>query len=79
MMPICHWCGIETHKGARDPLRRPTRDHVIARAYGGGSNPGNIVNACRGCNEKRSLEMQLDWMKHGGKNSTYCRDKWARL
>jgi hypothetical protein len=38
---------------------------------------GNLVWACRSCNEKRGREMEADWQTHG-KLSQYCLDKWVK-
>ena len=76
---VCHWCGlhISNHYPESDS-RRATREHLIPVAYGGqGVKSGNIVWACRTCNEARGDEMQRDWQKHG-KQSDFCLDKWVR-
>lgn len=33
------------------PLDLATLDHVYPRAHGGTGHPGNLVAACRGCNQ----------------------------
>jgi 5-methylcytosine-specific restriction endonuclease McrA len=44
---ICHYCG--KHVGA-DQL---TMDHMVPVARGGKSTKGNIVPACRDCNQQK--------------------------
>lgn len=42
----CHWCGRMAE----------TADHVVPVAEGGSDDPGNLVAACRACNERRGRE-----------------------
>jgi len=51
---ICHYC--EKRFAAKDL----TMDHVIPLARGGTSTPGNIVPACRSCNQDKKLELPVD-------------------
>lgn len=44
---VCHYCG--KHVGA-DQL---TMDHMVPVARGGKSTKGNIVPACRDCNQQK--------------------------
>jgi 5-methylcytosine-specific restriction endonuclease McrA len=44
---ICHYCHKKTDA---DEL---TLDHVVPIARGGCSNKGNVVAACRDCNQKK--------------------------
>ncbi len=51
---VCHYC--EKKFSAREL----TMDHVVPLARGGTSAPGNIVPACRSCNQEKKLEMPVD-------------------
>jgi len=56
----CHWCRKPVRRvpqGYKGPLhkRHATLDHVIPRSRGGGNEPGNIVIACRKCNDHRGF------------------------
>lgn len=51
---ICHYCG-----GKFKPAQL-TMDHVIPLARGGTSAKGNLVPACRSCNENKKLDTPVD-------------------
>ncbi len=51
---VCHYC---QNKFSKDEL---TMDHVIPLARGGTSTKGNIVPACRSCNQSKKLDSPLD-------------------
>jgi len=44
---ICHYCGLEFKP---DEL---TMDHVVPIARGGNSTKGNVVPACKDCNNRK--------------------------
>jgi 5-methylcytosine-specific restriction endonuclease McrA len=46
---VCHYCG-----GKFKPSQL-TMDHVVPIARGGTSTPGNVVPACKDCNNKKKL------------------------
>ena len=46
---LCHYCGKKFERGAL------TMDHVVPLARGGESTRGNIVPACRDCNQDKKL------------------------
>ena len=46
-MAPCHWCRKSLN------LKQGTRDHVVPRSAGGGSAIGNLVLACKPCNNQR--------------------------
>jgi 5-methylcytosine-specific restriction endonuclease McrA len=54
---LCYWCGqpMKQNCELNDPLAL-TADHLIPRYAGGLTKPGNIVAACRGCNNTRQVE-----------------------
>ena len=45
---ICHYCG------GHFPPEELTWDHIVPVARGGRSTKGNMVVACRSCNQKKS-------------------------
>lgn len=51
---ICHYCSKKYM--AKDL----TMDHVVPLARGGESSKGNIVAACRECNQKKKLEIPAE-------------------
>jgi 5-methylcytosine-specific restriction protein A len=46
---LCAYCG------RRFPPRKLTMDHVVPVARGGRSVKGNVVPACKECNDKKKL------------------------
>lgn len=51
---VCHYCN------KRFPAEQITMDHVIPLARGGRSTQGNIVAACKPCNQSKKLESPVD-------------------
>jgi 5-methylcytosine-specific restriction endonuclease McrA len=51
---VCHYCG-KKFKPAELTL-----DHVTPLARGGASTPGNMVAACRQCNQEKQLSTPVD-------------------
>ncbi len=47
---ICHYCGQKV------PPTQLSMDHVVPLARGGKSTRGNVVTACRSCNQSKKLE-----------------------
>ena len=47
---ICHYCS------GKFAAKELTMDHIVPIARGGTSTQGNIVPACRACNQKKKLE-----------------------
>lgn len=54
---ICHYCG--EHVGAR----ALTMDHLIPLARGGRSNKGNLVPACKACNDEKKHSLVFEWRR----------------
>jgi 5-methylcytosine-specific restriction endonuclease McrA len=50
---VCHYCGKEVGAKAL------TMDHLVPLVRGGRSNKGNLVPACKDCNNKKKY--QLAW------------------
>ena len=51
---ICHYC---SKKFTKNEL---TMDHIVPIARGGTSTPGNIVPACRACNQAKRLSIPAE-------------------
>ncbi|HAR41361.1 MAG TPA: HNH endonuclease [Bdellovibrionales bacterium] len=51
---LCHYCG------QKFTSRELTMDHIVPLARGGTSTRGNIVPACRECNQKKHLHTPVD-------------------
>ncbi len=52
---ICHYCGRST------PPRELTMDHIVPIARGGRSTKGNVVSACKECNNAKKQLMATEW------------------
>jgi 5-methylcytosine-specific restriction enzyme A len=55
---ICHYCG-KTFKPAE-----LTMDHLIPIARGGKSIHGNLVPACKDCNNKKKYLLPTEWEEY---------------
>lgn len=51
--PWCYLCGTDLDFGAQGSVRQFTLDHVWPQAFGGNSDPENLLPACRSCNERK--------------------------
>ena len=51
----CHYCG---ERIAPDEL---TMDHIVPLIRGGLSTRGNVVPACKACNNKKKYLLPLEW------------------
>lgn len=52
---VCHYC----HKKVGRQLL--TMDHVVPLSRGGKSSKGNIVPACKSCNNKKKYLLPIEW------------------
>ena len=52
---LCHYCGRQV---GREAL---TMDHVVPLSRGGKSKKGNIVAACKECNNKKKYLLPIEW------------------
>jgi 5-methylcytosine-specific restriction endonuclease McrA len=52
---LCFYCKrpVVDRRGRHDDPRSATLDHVVPVADGGDSSPGNLVAACRACNQRK--------------------------
>lgn len=55
---ICHYCRRQV---GRENL---TMDHVVPLARGGRSNKGNLVPACKECNNKKKYLLPVEWEEY---------------
>ncbi len=55
---ICHYCGEKSN-----PLEL-TMDHLIPISRGGKNNKGNVVPACKSCNNKKKYMLPTEWETH---------------
>jgi 5-methylcytosine-specific restriction protein A len=60
----CHYCG-----GTFKPADL-TMDHVVPIIRGGKSAKGNLVPACKECNNKKKYLLPMEWEKGRGQTST---------
>lgn len=60
---VCHYCG------GKFPRKELTMDHVVPLARGGESTKGNIVPACRECNQKKKLDIPVEKLLSGKADS----------
>ena len=51
----CHYCGRPT------PPRSLTMDHIVPIARGGRSTKGNVVPACKSCNNEKKETLPTEW------------------
>jgi 5-methylcytosine-specific restriction endonuclease McrA len=52
---VCHYCGENVG------VKALTMDHLIPLVRGGRSNKGNIVAACKDCNNKKKHQLAFEW------------------
>jgi 5-methylcytosine-specific restriction endonuclease McrA len=51
----CHYCGSSTPPGEL------TMDHIVPLARGGRSTKGNLVPACKACNNQKKQLLPMEW------------------
>lgn len=51
----CHYCGMPV------PPSELTMDHMVPIARGGKSTKGNLVPACKTCNNKKKQLLPMEW------------------
>ncbi len=52
---VCHYCGEAT------PAKELTLDHVVPIARGGKTTKGNVVPACKDCNNRKKQLLPMEW------------------
>ncbi|QAR33750.1 HNH endonuclease [Geovibrio thiophilus] len=55
---ICHYCGNKF------PPEEITMDHIVPIARGGTSTKGNVVPACKECNNRKKYLLPLEWEEY---------------
>ncbi|MGD8512780.1 MAG: HNH endonuclease [Deltaproteobacteria bacterium] len=51
----CYYCGKSF------PPRSLTMDHIVPLSRGGTSKKGNVVPACKDCNNKKKYMLPIEW------------------
>lgn len=52
---VCYYCGRPT------PPKELTMDHIVPIARGGRSTKGNVVTACKECNNAKKQLLPMEW------------------
>jgi 5-methylcytosine-specific restriction endonuclease McrA len=55
---LCHYCGRPT------PAKALTMDHIVPIARGGSSSKGNVVPACKACNNAKQQLLPMEWERY---------------
>jgi len=55
---ICYYCNKEVGRG------NLTMDHIVPLSRGGKSKKGNIVPACKECNNKKKYLLPIEWEEY---------------
>ena len=55
---MCYYCGRHV-----DP-RELTMDHIVPLIRGGKSTKGNLVSACKDCNNKKKYLLPIEWEEY---------------
>ncbi|MEW6570307.1 MAG: HNH endonuclease [Nitrospirota bacterium] len=55
---ICHFCGRKI------PPKELTMDHLVPLARGGKSTKGNVVPACKECNNRKKYLLPIEWEEY---------------
>lgn len=63
---VCYYCGGST------PPAALTMDHIVPISRGGKTTKGNVVPACKECNNNKKQLLPMEWEQ-------YLNDKTKRL
>ncbi|MBU0986378.1 MAG: HNH endonuclease [Proteobacteria bacterium] len=55
---VCYYCGTQARP------RELTMDHIIPIARGGQSRKGNVVPACKLCNNAKKQLLPMEWEQY---------------
>lgn len=55
---VCYYCGTDIQP------EELTMDHVVPIIRGGRSTRGNVVPACKTCNNKKKYLLPLEWQEY---------------
>ncbi|TWJ17736.1 HNH endonuclease [Geobacter argillaceus] len=68
---VCHWCGDSF------PPEELTMDHIVPIIRGGKSTRGNVVPACKECNNRKKYLLPVEWEEYLEKAGTRGRGPGA--
>ena len=54
----CYYCGRSV------PSSGLTMDHIVPMSRGGRSTKGNVVTACKPCNNKKKYMLPIEWQEY---------------
>ena len=54
----CYYCGCSL------PPKALTMDHIVPLSRGGRSTKGNVVTACKVCNNKKKYMLPIEWQEY---------------
>ena len=54
----CYYCGRSV------PPKALTMDHIVPMSRGGRSTKGNVVTACKACNNKKKYMLPIEWQEY---------------
>jgi 5-methylcytosine-specific restriction endonuclease McrA len=54
----CHYCGRATSP------KELTMDHIVPLARGGKTTKGNVVPACKECNNRKKQLLPMEWEEY---------------
>lgn len=55
---VCHFCG------RKFPPGELTMEHIVPIVRGGKSTKGNVVPACKECNNKKKYMLPIEWEEY---------------
>ena len=55
---VCYFCGQKFHP------KELTMDHIVPLIRGGKSSKGNVVPACKECNNKKKYFLPIEWEEY---------------
>ena len=55
---VCYFCGGRFHPGEL------TMEHIVPIVRGGKSTKGNVVPACKDCNNKKKYMLPVEWQEY---------------
>ena len=55
---ICHYCNAAVGR------KNLTMDHIVPLSRGGKSKKGNVVPACKACNNKKKYLLPIEWEEY---------------
>jgi 5-methylcytosine-specific restriction enzyme A len=65
---VCYFCGHKFHP------KELTMDHIVPLIRGGKSSKGNVVPACKECNNKKKYLLPIEWEEY---LSNLQKDAWS--